>query len=187
IKGFANFLSILPMALPGLVLGISYVFFFNTPEFNFGNKVYVLNYFNVLYGSMFLMVFCNIVHFYSVTFITATSAIKKVDKELDLVAQSLGVSGFSLFKNVTLPLCMPAVLENFMYFFLNSMVTVSALIFIYTANLKVASISIVQLDDKGNTAEAAALAVMIVITNIIVKLIYEFIKKKLNDKKRIYA
>ncbi|MGL5379066.1 ABC transporter permease subunit, partial [Clostridium sp.] len=46
IKGFANFLSILPMALPGLVLGISYVFFFNTPEFNFGNKVYVLNYFN---------------------------------------------------------------------------------------------------------------------------------------------
>lgn len=186
LKGFANLLSILPMALPGLVLGISYVLFFNTPEFNIDNKVYVLNYFNVLYGSIFLMVFCNIVHFYSVTFITATTAIKKIDKELDLVAQSLGVKGWSIFKNVTLPLCLPAVLENFMYLFLNSMVTVSALIFLYTANLKVSSISIVQLDDKGSTAEAAALAVLLVATNIIVKLIYELVKKKLSQKNRAY-
>lgn len=178
LKGFSHFLSILPMALPGLVLGISYVLFFNTPEFNLGNKLYILNYFNVLYGTMFLMVFCNITHFYSVTFITATTAIKKIDKELNMVADSLGIKGFNAIKNITLPLCLPAVLENFMYFFLNSMVTVSALIFLYTANLKVAAISIVQLDDKGNIAEAAALAIMIVLTNIIIKLIYEGIKKK---------
>lgn len=186
LKSIANLLSILPMALPGLVLGISYVLFFNTPEFNIGNKVYVLNYFNVLYGSIFLMVFCNITHFYSVTFITATTAIKRIDKELDLVAESLGVKGISIFKNITLPLCMPAILENFMYFFLNSMVTVSALIFLYTANLKVAAISIVQLDDKGSTAEAAALSVLIVLTNIVVKIIYELVKRKLSKNNKAY-
>ncbi|MEG0295702.1 MAG: putative 2-aminoethylphosphonate ABC transporter permease subunit [Clostridium sp.] len=185
LKGLANFLSVLPMALPGLVLGISYVMFFNTPEFNIDNKVYILNYFNVFYGSIFLMVFCNIVHFFSVTFITATTAIKKIDKELDLVAKSLGVKGMSIFKNVTLPLCLPAVLENFMYLFLNSMVTVSALIFLYTANLKVASISIVQLEDKGSVAEAAALAVMLLLTNLVVKVIYELVKKKINSKNKI--
>ncbi|WP_084748617.1 putative 2-aminoethylphosphonate ABC transporter permease subunit [Clostridium mediterraneense] len=179
LKGFSHFLSILPMALPGLVLGISYVLFFNTAEFNLNNKIYVLNYFNVLYGTIFLMVFCNIVHFYSVTFITATTAIKKIDKELNMVAESLGVKGFSAIKNITLPLSISAVLENFMYLFVNSMVTVSALIFIYTADLKLAAISIVQLDDKGNIAEAAALAVLIVATNIIVKLIYEIVKKSL--------
>lgn len=182
IKSFANFLSTLPMALPGLVLGISYVLFFNTPEFNIDNKLYILNYFNPLYGTIFLMVFCNIVHFLSVTFITATTAIKKVDSELDMVAQSLGIKGVSLLKNITLPLCLPSVLENFMYLFLNSMVTVSALIFLYTAKLKVAGISIVQLDDKGSTAEAAALAVLIVITNIIAKLMFEIIKNKLSRK-----
>ena len=179
LKGFSHFLSILPMALPGLVLGISYVLFFNTAEFNLNNRIYVLNYFNVLYGTIFLMVFCNIVHFYSVTFITATTAIKKIDKELNMVAESLGVKGFSAIKNITLPLSISAVLENFMYLFVNSMVTVSALIFIYTADLKLAAISIVQLDDKGNIAEAAALAVLIVATNIIVKLIYEIVKKSL--------
>lgn len=177
LKGFSHFLSILPMALPGLVLGISYVLFFNTAEFNLNNKIYVLNYFNVLYGTIFLMVFCNMVHFYSVTFITATTAIKKIDKELNMVAESLGVKGFSAIKNITLPLSISAVLENFMYLFVNSMVTVSALIFIYTADLKLAGISIVQLDDKGNIAEAASLAVLIVATNIIVKLIYEIVKK----------
>lgn len=177
-KAFSHFLSILPMALPGLVLGISYVLFFNTAEFNINNKLYILNYFNVLYGTIFLMVFCNIIHFYSVTFITATTAIKKIDKELNMVADSLGVKGFNAIRNITLPLCLPAVLENFMYFFVNSMVTVSALIFLYTANLKVAAVSIVQLDDKGNIAQAAAFAVMIVITNIIVKVFYEIFKKK---------
>lgn len=182
IKSFAHFLSTLPMALPGLVLGISYVLFFNTPEFNIDNKLYILNYFNPLYGTIFLMVFCNIVHFLSVTFITATTAIKKVDSELYMVAQSLGIKGASLLKNITLPLCLPSVLENFMYLFLNSMVTVSALIFLYTAKLKVAGISIVQLDDKGSTAEAAALAVLIVITNIIAKLMFEIIKNKLSRK-----
>ncbi|MGL5634063.1 MAG: putative 2-aminoethylphosphonate ABC transporter permease subunit [Sarcina sp.] len=177
-KAFSHFLSILPMALPGLVLGISYVLFFNTAEFNIGNKLYILNYFNVFYGTIFLMVFCNIVHFYSVTFITATTAIKKIDKELNMVVESLGVKGFKAIKNIILPLCLSAVLENFMYFFVNSMVTVSALIFLYTADLKVAAVSIVQLDDKGNIAQAAAFAVMIVITNIIVRVFYEIFKKK---------
>lgn len=187
LKAFSHFLSILPMALPGLVLGISYVLFFNTPEFNLGGKLYVLNYFNVFYGTAFLMIFCNIVHFYSVTFITATTAIKKIDKELNMVAESLGVKGFEALRNITLPLCLPAILENFMYMFVNSMVTVSALIFLYTADLKVAAISIVQLDDKGNIAKAAALAVLIVITNIIVKLVYEGIKAYLNKKNKIYT
>ncbi len=143
------FLSTLPMALPGLVLGIAYVLFFNKLEFNFMDTIYIKNLFNGLYGTLLIMVICNIVHFFSVAFITATTAIKKVDKELDMVAKSMGINSASILKNVTIPLCLPAVLENFMYFFLNSMVTISALVFIYTASSKVAAISIVQLDDKG--------------------------------------
>lgn len=182
LKSFSYFLSVLPMALPGLVLGISYVLFFNKMEFKIGNTLYITNIFNSIYGTIFIMIACNVVHFFSVPFITATTAIKKVDKELDMVAKSMGINSASILKNVTIPLCLPAVLENFMYFFLNSMVTVSALIFIYTASSKVASISIVQLDDKGSTAQAAALAVMILITNMIVKIVFELVKKRLTKK-----
>lgn len=182
LKSFGYFLSTLPMALPGLVLGISYVLFFNKLEFNFMDTIYIKNLFNGLYGTVLIMVICNVVHFFSVAFITATTAIKKVDKELDMVAKSMGINSASILKNVTIPLCLPAVLENFMYFFLNSMVTISALVFIYTASSKVAAISIVQLDDKGSTAQAAALAVLILITNILVKVIHEFIKNRLEKR-----
>ena len=182
LKSFGYFLSTLPMALPGLVLGIAYVLFFNKLEFNFMDTIYIKNLFNGLYGTLLIMVICNIVHFFSVAFITATTAIKKVDKELDMVAKSMGINSVSILKNVTIPLCLPAVLENFMYFFLNSMVTISALVFIYTASSKVAAISIVQLDDKGSTAQAAALAVLILVTNILVKVIYEFIKNRLEKR-----
>ncbi|HCQ6002177.1 TPA: putative 2-aminoethylphosphonate ABC transporter permease subunit [Clostridioides difficile] len=182
LKSFGYFLSTLPMALPGLVLGIAYVLFFNKLEFNFMDTIYIKNLFNGLYGTLLIMVICNIVHFFSVAFITATTAIKKVDKELDMVAKSMGINSASILKNVTIPLCLPAVLENFMYFFLNSMVTISALVFIYTASSKVAAISIVQLDDKGSTAQAAALAVLILVTNILVKVIYEFIKNRLEKR-----
>ncbi|HBF7900099.1 putative 2-aminoethylphosphonate ABC transporter permease subunit [Clostridioides difficile] len=182
LKSFGYFLSTLPMALPGLVLGIAYVLFFNKLEFNFIDTIYIKNLFNGLYGTLLIMVICNIVHFFSVAFITATTAIKKVDKELDMVAKSMGINSASILKNVTIPLCLPAVLENFMYFFLNSMVTISALVFIYTASSKVAAISIVQLDDKGSTAQAAALAVLILVTNILVKVIYEFIKNRLEKR-----
>ncbi|HFQ8036365.1 TPA: putative 2-aminoethylphosphonate ABC transporter permease subunit [Clostridioides difficile] len=182
LKSFGYFLSTLPMALPGLVLGIAYVLFFNKLEFNFMDTIYIKNLFNGLYGTLLIMVICNIVHFFSVAFITATTAIKKVDKELDMVAKSMGINSASILKNVTIPLCLPAVLENFMYFFLNSMVTISALVFIYTASSKVAAISIVQLDDKGSTAQAASLAVLILVTNILVKVIYEFIKNRLEKR-----
>ncbi|MCL6923887.1 putative 2-aminoethylphosphonate ABC transporter permease subunit [Clostridioides difficile] len=182
LKSFGYFLSTLPMALPGLVLGIAYVLFFNKLEFNFMDTIYIKNLFNGLYGTLLIMVICNIVHFFSVAFITATTAIKKVDKELDMVAKSMGINSASILKNVTIPLCLPAVLENFMYFFLNSMVTISALVFIYAASSKVAAISIVQLDDKGSTAQAAALAVLILVTNILVKVIYEFIKNRLEKR-----
>lgn len=182
LKSFGYFLSTLPMALPGLVLGIAYVLFFNKLEFNLMDTIYIKNLFNGLYGTLFIMVICNVVHFFSVAFITATTAIKKVDKELDMVAKSMGINSASILKNVTIPLCLPAVLENFMYFFLNSMVTISALVFIYTASSKVAAISIVQLDDKGSTAQAAALAVLILITNILIKVIHEFIKNRLEKR-----
>ena len=65
------------------------------------------------------------------------------------------------------------ILENFMYFFTNSMVTISAVVFLYSPKFMLATISIVNLDDAGNTAGAAALASLIILTNIIARIIYE--------------
>ena len=160
---FGNFLIILPSALPGLVLGIAYLLFFNG---------------NFLSGTFFILIACNIIHFFSLPTLSVKNALLKIDRELELASRIFGISAFSMFKGVYLPLCLPAILENFMYFFVNSMVSISALIFIYSQQSKVAAISIVHLDERGYIEEAAALAVMIACINIAAKLLFDMLKEK---------
>ncbi len=73
---------------------------------------------------------------------------------------------------VTLPICMPAVLDVAVYMFVNAMTTVSAVIFLYGAHTKLAAISIVHMDEAGTTAAAAAMATVIVLTAIAAKLLH---------------
>jgi iron(III) transport system permease protein len=101
-----------------------------------------------------------------------------LDEEYEVVAKSMKVPFYKLFFKVTVPMSIEAILEVAMYFFLNSMVTVSALIFLYTPKTQTASISILKLSENGDGGSAAAMAALILLTNIIVKVIYEFITKK---------
>lgn len=181
VRKFSHLLSIIPLAVPGLVIGLSYVFFFSQPEITlFGWTI--SNPFNVLYGTIALIVIANILHFYSVAYVTAATALKKLDREFELVSESMGVPFYKTFFTITLPMCLPAVLEMAMYFFVNAMVTVSAVIFLYTADFKVAAISIVNMDDAGNLASAAALSVLIILTNIVVRVLYEIATKMIRQK-----
>jgi len=52
--------------------------------------------------------------------VTATTALKKLDREFELVSESMGVPFYKTFFKITLPMCLPAVLEMTMYFFVNA-------------------------------------------------------------------
>ncbi|MFK4467085.1 putative 2-aminoethylphosphonate ABC transporter permease subunit [Bacillus sp. RC252] len=175
------FFSIVPLAIPGLVLGLGYVFFFSQPTIQILG-LSVTNPFHSLYGTIAVLVLVNIIHFYSVTFVTATTALKKLDREFELVSQSMSVPFYKAFFRVTVPMCLPAILEMVMYYFVNSMVTVSAVVFLYAADFKLAAVSIVNMDDAGNVAPAAAMSVLIVVTNIVVRVVYEWGTKALRNR-----
>ncbi len=176
IRQTAYLLSILPLALPGLVIGLSYIFFFNPLSINFFG-VRVPNPFNFLYGTMAMLVLSNIVHFYTVGFLTATTALKQLDKEFEAVSESLGVPFYRTFFRVTVPVCLPAVLEIAIYYFVNSMATVSAVIFLYTPDIPLASVAVANMDDAGDTASAAAMSILIVVINILGRGVYEILSK----------
>ncbi|HBG2098291.1 putative 2-aminoethylphosphonate ABC transporter permease subunit [Clostridioides difficile] len=172
LRQISYFLSMIPMALPGLALGISYITFFNSAS----------NPLNFLYGSTTIMVIANIVHFYSVCFITSNSSLKMLDREYELVAKSINIPFYKVFFYVTLPMSITSILEVAVYYFVNSMVTVSALIFLYIPQTQTASISILKLEEIGYIGPSAAMAVLVFLTNIIVKLLYELTTKKLKTK-----
>ena len=170
-------LSIIPLALPGLSIGIAFIFFFTAN----GNP------FGFLYGTMWIMVLANMVHFYSVPFVTATSALKKLDREIEAVSESMSVPLWRTFCRVTLPMCSEALCETMVYIFVNSMVTISAVVFLYPADFKLASVAIVNMEDAGDIAPASALSVLVVLVNVAARLGYEFISARRKAKARAVA
>ena len=173
LRAFNYFLSTIPLALPGLVLGLSYVFFFNKPLWNIPyTKLALVNPFQGLYGTIALLVICNIIHFYTVGFLTASTALKQIDPEFESVSASMGVPFYKTFWRVTIPLTIPAILELGSYFFVNSMVTISAIIFLYPPTVPLAAVAIVNMDDAGDVAPAAAMSTALVLTSIGVRILY---------------
>ena len=155
-------MAILPLAVPGMVLGLAYIFFFNAPA----------NPLNFIYHTMAILVLCTIVHYYTVPHLTALTALKQMDPEFESVSASLKVPFYKTFARVTLPLCLPAVFDISIYLFVNAMTTVSAVVFIYGPETTLASVAVLNMDDAGDIAPAAAMAMMIVYTSAGVRILH---------------
>ena len=164
-----QFLAMMPMAIPGMVLGLAYIFFFNDPR----------NPLNPIYGTMVILVVCTVTHFYTVSHLTAVTALKQMDREFEAVASSLKQPFYRLVAKVTVPVCMPAILDISIYLFVNAMTTVSAVIFLYSPDTALASVAVMNMDDAGDVAPAAAMGMMIFYTNVAARLIHLFVTRKL--------
>ncbi len=169
-RTLAQFMAMLPMAVPGLVLGLAYIFFFNAR----GNP------FGFIYATMAILVINSITHFYTVSHLTASTALKQLDAEFEAVSASLKVSLFRTMTRVTVPVCLPAVLDISIYLFVNAMTTVSAVIFLYSTDTKLAAVSIINMDESGFTAAAAAMAITIVATSASVKIAHVLLTHRLD-------
>ncbi|RVU32885.1 putative 2-aminoethylphosphonate ABC transporter permease subunit [Neptunomonas marina] len=169
LRGLVHLFAMIPLAVPGLVLGLAYIFFFNAPN----------NPLNSLYGTMGILVICTIAHYYTVCHLTSITALKQIDKEFEAVSASLKVPFYQTFLRVTLPLCLPALLEVGIYLFVNAVNTVSAVVFLYSANTTLASVSILNMDDAGDIAPAAAMGVLLMLTCMGVKLLHWLLSRQL--------
>jgi iron(III) transport system permease protein len=155
-------LAILPLSIPGMVLGLAYIFTFNAP----GSLL------NSLYATIPLLVIANVVHYFTVGFLTGTTALRQMDPEFENVSASLGVPFYRTAWRVTLPIALPSVIAISMYFFLNAMVTLSAVVFLVAPGLELAAVAVLLMDDAGDTAQAAAMSVLIVAIGLGVRLLY---------------
>ena len=154
-------LSFVPMAVPGLVLGLGYVFFFNLPS----------NPLSGLYGSLTLLVICTIAHFLTTAQMTASAALSQLDGEFEAAALSLKVPLLQHFLRVTLPICLPALLDITRYLFVSAMTTVSAVIFLYSPDSVLAAVAVLNMDDAGNVGGAAAMSTLILLTSAAVSML----------------
>ncbi|UTZ33789.1 putative 2-aminoethylphosphonate ABC transporter permease subunit [Vibrio campbellii] len=172
IRQVMQMLSVVPMAVPGMVLGLGYIFYFNDAN----------NPLNVLYGTMAFLVINTVVHYYTVGHMTALTALKQLPSEIEATAASVKLPQYKLFFKVTLPVCLPAILDIATYLFVNALTTTSAVVFLYSTDTIPASVSILNMDDAGQTGAAAAMAVMIMMAAAIAKIVQMTLGKLLENR-----
>ena len=153
-------LALIPMAVPGLVLGLGYVFCFNRPT----------NPLHLLYGTMTILVISTVMHFYTTAHLAITTSLRQIDGEVEAVARSLRRPWWTTCRRVTLPITLPALLDVARFLFVSAMTTVSCVIFLYTPDTVLASVAVLNMDDAGDTASAAAMATLIVASSLVVTL-----------------
>ncbi|MDR1734249.1 MAG: putative 2-aminoethylphosphonate ABC transporter permease subunit [Oscillospiraceae bacterium] len=181
VRSSLRFCSMLPMALPGLVIGLSYIMFFNKTDFSFFG-LSIPNPLHGLYRTVLIMILSNIVHMFAVTYVTATTSLKKLDKAYEDAAESMAVPPWKLFLRVTVPLSLTAVIEVATYFFVNAMITVSAIVFLYTPDNKPAALAILNMDDNADYAAASAMSICLLGMNLAARLGFDALKKRLAIK-----
>jgi iron(III) transport system permease protein len=165
LRPILRLLALLSMAVPGLVLGLGYIMFFNHPS----------NPLNFLYQTMAILAISTVVHYYTSGHLTAVTALKALDDEYESVSASLKVPFYKTFWRVTVPVCLPAILEIARYYFVVSISTLSCVVFLYAPHTILAAVAIMNMDEAGDVGPAAALGTLTVLASVLVCVLYALV------------
>ena len=165
-----HLLALTFMAIPGLVLGLSYAMTFKE---------------TFIYGTVAIMIMANVAHFLSSPYLMMYNSFGKMNQNLEAVGETLGVGRIRMLKDVFIPQSMSTILEMFAYLFVNAMMTISAVSFLATTTTRPISLMISQFKDSvGGMELAAVVSLMILITNLALKGILGLIHMVITARKK---
>ena len=161
--------AITSAAVPGVVLGLSYILTFKG---------------SFIYGTLAILIMANIIHFISSPYLMMYNSLSKLNENLENVGKTIGVSRFRIILDVIIPQCKLTLMEMFSYFFVNSMMTISAVSFLSTTKTKPVALMINQFEAQMQLEEAAVVSLAILLVNLLIKGIVALIKK-ISTKKKV--
>ena len=148
-RGALEFATLLSFAVPGTVIGVAYVRAFNLPPLE-------------LAGTAAIIIACFVFRNLPVGLRGGMAAMAQIDKSLDEASAVLGGGGADGFRRVVLPLLRPAIIAGLIYAFVRAMTTISAVIFLVTAEYELATVFIVNRVINGDYGLAIATAVVLI-------------------------
>ena len=168
-KQFVYLLSVMPAAIPGLVMGLGYILAFNKPHYFF-------------YGTPWIIVINIVICNFTLGILSSISNLRNIDPSIEEASISLGGDTIKTFFRIIFPLSRVAFFQNFVYFFMRSMTTISAVIFLVSATVHLAAIEIIMLDNDGWTASANAMCTCIIVIVLVMLGILQIVSKKTGRK-----
>jgi iron(III) transport system permease protein len=163
-----EFGTMLSFAIPGTVIGVSYILAFNVPPIE-------------ITGTALILVVCNIFRNMPVGVRAGMAAMSQIDKSLDEASTTLGARGFTVLRTVLLPLLKPAIVAALVYSFVRAMTTVSAVIFLVSAEYEWATTYIINRVVNGDYGVAIAYSAVL----IVLMLLAIWIIQKLVGERRL--
>lgn len=164
-----HFLSMASLAIPGLVLGLSYSLTFKG---------------SFLAGTIIILILVNIVHFFSSPYLLAYNAFQKVNKNYETIAKTLQIDKYHFFKSILIPETLSTILEMFSFYFINSMITISAVSFLAVTANKPIALLINEFEAYMLIESAAFVSFLILLINVLVKFsVYLFQRRKIKNAK----
>jgi iron(III) transport system permease protein len=145
-----EFGTMLSFAIPGTVIGISYILAFNVPPIE-------------ITGTALILVLCNVFRNMPVGVRAGIASMAQIDRSLDEASATLGARGFTVLRTILLPLLKPAVVAALVYSFVRSMTTVSAVIFLVSAQYEWATTYIINRVVNGDYGVAIAYSSALVV------------------------
>lgn len=158
LKNVIEGIALVTNTIPGMVIGLAFLFSFSgTPVQN----------------TFFLIVVCNVVHFFSTPYLMMKNSLAKMNASWETTAMLMGDSWIKTIIRVVTPNAVSTILEVFSYYFINAMVTVSAVIFIAGARTMVMTTKIKELQYFNKFNEVFVLSLMILFINLIARVLFQ--------------
>ena len=164
-----HLLSITSLAIPGMVLGLSYVLAFKG---------------SFIYGTAAVLILVNSIHFFSSPYLMFYNSMGKLSGDLEAVGATLGIGRLRMIRDVFIPTLRSTIMESFSHFFVNSMMTISAVAFLATAKTKPIALMINQFEAQVLLEAAAFVSLAILAVNLILKGVIALIKRLAKRRSR---
>jgi iron(III) transport system permease protein len=173
-QGLFEFSALLAFAIPGTVLGVSYILAFNVPPFE-------------LTGTGLIIVLCFMFRNLPVGVRAGTAAFKQLDRSLDEASAMLRASSLQTLRHVVLPLLKPALVAALVYSFVRAITTVSAVIFLVTAENELATTYIIGRVGNGDYGVALAYCTVLIVLMSVVTAMIQFLvgERRLGRRKPV--
>lgn len=155
VKRGIELLSLIPNSVPGMVLGIAFLFLFA------GSPIH---------NTFAIIIVSNIIHFFTTPFMMCKNILSKLNRSWETTGKLLGDTFFQTLFRVIIPNSSTTLIEVFAYYFTNSMVTISAVIFLSSARTSLLTVRIKELQHLAKFDEIFIISILIFATNVVIRL-----------------
>ncbi len=161
-KSYFEFSTMLSFAIPGIVIGVSYIVAFNQAPID-------------LTFTAIILVLCFVFRNMSVSVRSGIASLSQLDPGLDEASVTLGSQGFRTIRKVILPLIKPAVTASMVYSFIRSITSISAVIFLVSADYNLASAYIIGLVEQNQFGVSIAYSTFLIVVMGLTVLLMQYL------------